>query len=283
MDQELHIKKMDKFINRFILRSSVFVEYSAFPFGFCDLVSKGEKNSKLTYDHEYFNFTKSTKTLKSIRTLLKIGHNEDVIILLRSMFENYLSTRYLNENEEYIDQLITHPLNIITAHFNVNNEGEIYNRMGEKVGDILNPSYFKTGKDKDYYFLFYGFLSPFSHSNFGIADCYLNENFQFTIEKENYHILARFFTLFVFTKIFEHIVTVEGEEFKDSRNEIESYNLVEESIKYQDELIPLIIDEYNNVTDDVQKHYVKNMKKMLKKMRKSLREELGDVKKDFLN
>ncbi|MDU9693624.1 DUF5677 domain-containing protein [Priestia aryabhattai] len=278
-----HEEKLDKYINKFIRRSRDFVEYAAHPYGMADLLHRGERNSKFTYDHEYFNFTKSTKTLISIKNLLGIGHNEDAIILIRSMFENYLSSRYLNENEEYIDQLVTHPLNLFAATYNVRENGEIYDRDNNKVGDLINPSAFKIGKDKAYYHLFYGFLSPFSHSNFGIADCYLNEHLMFTISKINYPLLTRFFALFVFTKIFEHIVTVEGEEFINPRTEKECYKLVEESIKYQNELIPVLIEEYKPTENKNLKHYNKRMREMLKEMKKSLKEELGSVNKDFLN
>jgi hypothetical protein len=198
------------------------------------------------------------------------------------MFENYLSSRYLNENEDFIDQLITFPLNLFTATYNVNENGEIIDRSGEKVGELINPSGFKIGKDKLYYYKFYGFLSPFTHSNFGIVNYYLDEHLSFTVEKENYPLLVRFFVLFVFTKIFEHIVTVEGEEFINQRTEKECYKLVEDSIKFQDKLIPLLIDEFKSNDENV-KFYNKRMREMLKEMKKSLREELGSVKKDFLN
>jgi len=65
---------------------------------------------------------------------------------------------------------------------------------------------FKTGKVEQYYYTFYGFLFPFAHSNFGVVNYYLDEHFRFTVEKVNYPILDRDFTLFVFTMIFEHIV-----------------------------------------------------------------------------
>lgn len=283
MSKDLYMKKLDKLINKFIFRSRDFVDYAAHLYGYNEMLMTGETNSKFTYDHEYFNFTKSTKTLISIRELLKMGHNEDALILIRTMFENYLSSRYLNENEGFIDQLITFPLNLFFANYNIREDGEIFNRDGEKVGELMNPCGFKTGKDKQYYYTFYGFLSPFAHSNFGVVNYYLDEHFRFTVEKVNYPILVRFFTLFVFTKIFEHIVTVEGEDFLNKRTEKECYKLVEESIKFQDGLIPVLISSFQSKSDDTQyKHYNKRMREMLKAMRKSLKEELGSVKKDFL-
>lgn len=149
------------------------------------------------------------------------------------------------------------------------------------MGDIVNPSGFKSGKDKAYYYKFYGFLSPFANSNFGIIDCYLDELLHFTVEKENYPILVRFFVIFVFTKIFEHILTVEGEDFINPRTEKECYKLVQESIKFQDELIPTLIEEFKS-NNEKMKFFNKRMREMLKDMRKSLKGELGSVKKEFL-
>ncbi|MEH7740357.1 DUF5677 domain-containing protein [Bacillus subtilis] len=281
MNDDIYIKELDKLINKFIFRSRQFIEYAAHLYGFTDLMITGEKNTRFTYDHEYFNFTKSTKSLISISELLKIEHNEDVLILVRTMFENYLSSRYFNENENFIDQLITFPLNLFSAKYNVHGDGEIYNREGEKVGELVNPSGFKTGKDKNYYYIFYGFLSTFAHSNFGIVEFYLDEHLRFTIEKKNVPVLVRFFVLFVFTKLFEHIVTVEGEEFLDKRTETECYNLVRESLIFQNDLILVLIEEFQT-NDDAKKHYNKRMRTLLKEMRKSLREELRSLNKDFL-
>ena len=117
------------------------------------------------------------------------------------------------------------------ANYNIREDGGIYNWEGEKVGELTNPSGLKTGIDKQYYYKFYGFLSPFAHSNFGVVIYYLDEPFRFTVKKVNYPILVCFLALFVFTKIFEHIVTVEGEAFLNKRTEKECYKLVEESIK----------------------------------------------------
>jgi len=75
-DKAVYLEELDKLINKFILRSKEFIEYSAFPFGTFDAIGYGEVNSKFTYDHEYFNFTKSSKTLISIRkfvTYLKLN------------------------------------------------------------------------------------------------------------------------------------------------------------------------------------------------------------------
>ena len=277
MEEQVVIVSLNKIINKFILRSKAFVEYTAFPYGYVDLLQHGVKSSKLTSDHEYFAFVKSTKTLLSIRELLKLQNNEDVLILVRSIYENYLSCRYLNENEDKIDDFLTNPLNLFYANFIIDKEGRIFNRYKKIVGKQLNPTSFKTGKDKSYYYNFYGFLSTFSHSNFGISSCFLDENLSFTIYKENYPVLARIFTVFVFTKIFEHVVTVKGEDFINRKTEKLCYELVEESLLLQDVIFSQLIDEYKGQSESL-KHQNKRFREMFKGMKKSLREELGSVK-----
>ncbi|MBL5801140.1 DUF5677 domain-containing protein [Heyndrickxia sporothermodurans] len=159
---QLHTQKLDKLINKFILHSKRFVEWSAFSYGTADLFRHPEPNNKFTYDHEYFNFTKSTKSLVSIRALLKLNNNEDVLILVRSIFENYLSTRFLNENVDSFEEFTIVLLKLFTREYVYDRENNIIvDRNGNKIANgILNPSNFKLGKDKSYYPEFYGLLSP---------------------------------------------------------------------------------------------------------------------------
>jgi hypothetical protein len=278
MNEDQYIVSLDKLLNRFIFEAKKFVWYAAFPYGLADLIKENVKSNKLTYDYEYFAFTKSTKTLFSIKELLKIDNNEDALMLVRSIFENYLSARYLNENPEKIDNFLMHPVMLAVSHYIVD-EGIILNRNKEIIGRIENPSNFKIGKDKGYFYDFYGFLCTFSHSNFGISDCYLDHNFQFTLEKKNYLLLTRLFVIFVFTKIFEMVVTVEGEDFIDRRTEKNCYDLVEKSLKLQGEVFDFLILDYAPPEDDFYKYQFKKMREMFKAMKKSLKEELGSIKK----
>ncbi|MEH6948308.1 DUF5677 domain-containing protein [Bacillus sp. JJ634] len=229
-------------------------------------------------------FTKSTKTLISIRNLLKQECNEDVLILARSIFENYLSCRYFQENDEKIDSFIANPLGLALAHFNIkiNEEtkvAEITNRKNEVVGILENPATFKMGSDKKYYYPFYDFLCTFAHCNFGVLECYIQENGVYTVNKVNYTELARLITIFTFSKIFEAVVTVEGEEFLDVRHKKRCYQLIIESIKLQEQAFDALIARYQTDEDELYKHRNKRMREMLKAMKKSLKEELGSVRK----
>lgn len=273
------VNRLDKLLNKLILQSNRFIEYAAFPYGLFDLVTYQKTSIKLVYDYEYFVFTKSTKTLMAIRKLLKNGFNEDILILVRSIYENYLSCRYLHENEDQIDDFIANPLNIALAHFNISPSGEIFDRKKNKVGMVENPNAFKMGMDKKYYYDFYDYLSRFAHCNFGIFDSYLVENQNFTSKKIGHEIESRLFALFAFTKVFELVVTVEGEDFIDRRTEKNCYELTKESIQTQETIFDLCIKELSDSNEDTFKFGNRRMKEMLKNMRKSLKEELGSIKK----
>lgn len=278
-----YIDRMDKLIKKFVFESRKFVQFSCFPYGLHDLIAVNEKNTKLGYDFEYFSFTKSTKTLISIKKLLDEKQNEDVMILLRSIFENYLSTRYFQENPGKIDEFISNPVQIALRHYIVKEKGVIFDRDNIEVGkQSSGPSGYKIGKDKKYFTSFYDILSRYAHCNYGLIDHYLDMP-SYTFTKENNPVLIRLFVLFVFTKLFESVVTVEGEDHKDRRSEETCYELVKDSLTMQDELFAYFIDFFkSNNEQEYLKFQNKYMKELMKNMQKSLREPVGSVDKSFL-
>lgn len=77
----------------------------------------------------------------------------------------------------------------------------------------------------------------------------------------------------VFTKIFESIVTVEGEDFHTSYLEKECYKLVEEVTEFIIYFLEYFSKyECKDVNPELNKH-----------MKKSLKEELGSATQEFLN
>lgn len=271
-------KELDSLINSLIHQSRDFTWYACYNYGERTYQLTGKKTAAFSYDYDYFNFVKSTKTLISIRSLLKLKSNEDIFILIRSMFESYLSARYFQEHDELVDEFIFSPTYLALAYYNINTEGFIVNRDKEIIGELLNPSKFKIGSDKKYYNDFYAFLCMFAHANYGIRNCYLERSL-YKLDKENYPILVRLFTIFVFTKLFESIVTVEGEDFLNPQKEKKCYKLVKDSIKLQKEIFDDVIKAYDSQTDEFTKFKNKRMKEMLKNMKKSLDEEIGSVSK----
>jgi hypothetical protein len=278
------LKQCDKLINRFIFESQKFVWYAAFQYGKLNYLISGEKSAHFVYDFEYFAFTKSTKTLLSIKALFKSNKNEDVLILLRSIFENYISCRYYNENDEMADNFIFAPVFLSNRMFVMDDKGQIIDRDKNKINvNIIDPKKLKLGKDKTYFYDFYDLLCRYAHCNYGIVNNYLDEKHQFTLDKNNEPLLTRLYVIFVFTRLFEHVVTVDGEDFVDRRTEKRCYKLVEDSLDFQKEIFDKFISFYSVKNNDSKDLFKKWMKEMLKNMKKANNEEVGSVIKNQTN
>lgn len=274
------IMRCDKLINKYILRGNAFVWYACFQYGAANALMDRDQKVYFISDFQYFVFTKSTKSLMSIRTLLHDGKTEDVLIILRSMFEGYLASRFIEEN--YDEQLLNDFLFVpqLIAHRKIIYNGQNAFDRDKNIIEFIqrNPSQMRLGKDKAYFFEFYDYLCNYAHCNYSILDCYLNENGLFTCEKETNRLLVRVLVLFVYTKIFENVVTVEGEDFLDTRTEKECYKLVKEATIFLHERL----DSFSKYDSDVNAELNKHMRSMFKNMRKSLKEEVGSLSKDFL-
>ena len=145
-----------------MLRGRGFIDYACFPYGQYNAMISGEPDAHFISDFQYFVFTKSIKTLESIRTLLAMEHMEDVLILLRTTFEGYLASRFIDE--EYDSALLNDFIFVpqLIAHRKVIYEKEAArDRYSKELIDFIqrNPSQLKLGKDKAY---FSDFLHPYS-------------------------------------------------------------------------------------------------------------------------
>ena len=223
MDEKEALKASHKLINRFILKSKSFCDCYCVPDGLSDIlmsfnatgsVHKDEKfSNKLGYDYDYFAFVKSTKTLIALKTLLNdktYCFNEDCFMLIRSIFENHIMNRYVrehididNEKEAIISKFLINPLAVTFNHFTLQGN-QIFDDVGNKTGKIPMPASYKMGKENEYYSYFYQFLCQYTHCSFGALTCYFDDHF-YTYHKNNFQLLCLFFSLFVFTKIYEGV------------------------------------------------------------------------------
>ena len=283
MDKQEEIKKCDKLINRFILRSKKFIEYACFQYGKYKCMLGKKPDAEFISDFQYFVFTKSTKSLESIRKLLDIGHTEDIFILSRTMFEGYLASRYIDEeyDEAFLNDFIFVP-QLISQRKVIYDGKNARTRDRKEIIDFIqrNPSDMKLGKDKNYFYDLYGFLCDFAHCNFSTVYYYIDKHGLFTCDNVINEFLVRVIVLFIYTKLFESIVTIEGEDFINQKEEQACYKLVEDATKF----LFVQLDYFSkydckSVGTELNKH----MKKMFKEMKKSLKEEIGSVKKDFLS
>lgn len=272
----------NKLINRFLLHGKKFVDYSCFQYGKLSTIVGGEKSDAYIDDFQYFVFTKSIKTLESIRALLKIGNVEDVLILLRTTFEGYLAGRYMSEeyDRKLLEDFIFVPT-LISMRKVIYENNIAKDRETSELIEFMqrNPSQLKLGKDKAYFYDLYAFLCNYAHCNYSVIPYYLDETEMFTYAKKDNYELAKTLVLFVYTKLFENIVTVKGEDFYSPREEKECYKLVKEATVFlYNDLDALSKYNSDEANDELNNH----MKKMFKNMKNSLKEEIGSVDKGFL-
>lgn len=222
-----------------------------------DVPKKVLYSTKLSYDYDYYAFTKSTKTLQAILLLLKDRQyffNEDVMILVRSIFENHILSRYFRE---YIDS-----------------EGDRDRVINDFIQNPLGVS-----------------LGFFTKEGLNVKN-HNGGNFYF--DKCSFRLEALEFTLFAFTKIYEGVVTVEGENFESETVENNYYDLAYDSLELQDDIFEYLIGKYesfavNKDTAVISLYFDKEnaskrnltMKSMLIKMKESLGDkEIGSVVKE---
>lgn len=282
-NEKVYIGQCDKIINKMILRGKKFVDYGCFSYGSLNYMISGEVDSRFIDDFQYFVFTKSTKSLVSIRTLAKIGHFEDVFILLRSMFEGYLASRFIDEK---FDMSLLNDF-LFIPHFLAQRK-VIYecknNLVKDREGNVFpyvqrNPSKLELGKDKGYMYDLYDILCNYAHCNYAIHNCYVDDQGIFSCDSRNDELLVKVLTTFVYIRLFECVVTVEGEDFLNANEEKQCYNLVKETNVWLD----IVLEMLGNQTWDDENNYLnKYMKRLFKNMRKALLEELGSVDKSFL-
>jgi len=230
---------------------------------------------------EHLLMVQEQAELGSIRELLRLGHVEDVFIILRTSFEGYIASRYIDEeyNTDILNDFIFIP-QLIAARKIIYQNGKAVERGTQEIIEYIqrNPSDMKLGRDKRYFYDFYAFLCNYAHCNFSIINEFIDDG-QFSCDKSDNIYMAKVMTLFVYIKLFESIVTVEGEDFLNSREEKECYKLVRESTKFiYDRLEEFSKYNCKTASDELNRH----MRNMFKNMRSSLKEEVGSIKKDFL-
>ncbi|MBE6022238.1 MAG: hypothetical protein E7231_03260 [Cellulosilyticum sp.] len=252
-------------------------------------------------DFDFYALTKSTKTLRAILFINQehnYNFNEDTFILIRSIFENYLFSRYYDNQEDskqLFKDFLSNPLELMIGNLYILNKSIVKRQDNKQVGKIITgPKDFLLGLDSTYYSMFYSFLCSFSHCNFSNISSYIHE-YIFTLNKNIYRIESLLFTLFTFTKLLEEIITVDGESFIDDSNEKHFYDLVYDSLQIQHKIFSYLITKYsypqteepiiylylkaNNSDPSNYNSRHKQFKKMLIKMKNSLKDNIGDLDK----
>lgn len=303
-----------KLIKRLISKSRKFCGISCVPDGLIEILSiysktgvvfqESKYSKKLSYDYDYFTFAKSTKSLLAIHQLLKSKEytfSEDCFMLIRSIFENHIFSRYLRENidddekrKELVDNFLLAPLGISFDYYESRGRRGVFTKNNEKVGDIKNPRSVIIGKEIDYYDYLYPFLCQYTHCSYGAISCYFSPG-GFTYDGHKFLLLTYLLTIFVFTKIYEGVITVNGEDLVDTKTMKSYYDLAYDSLELQIKVMKFLIEYYEDKpqeqVDYVLEKYIgeeeidnSNLKvsRMLKKMKESLFDnEIGSLDKNI--
>lgn len=309
-DRELLFEEAHKMMNKLILRSKTFCDFNSVPDALVDILmfysqtghipEKLLYSNKLSYDYDYFAFTKSTKSLIAIKELLKnkqYNFNEDSFMLIRSIFENHIMSRYVREHididserKNIIEKFIINPLAVTFNYFTLEGN-KIINNKGEKNGQIIMPYRYKMGYEERYYSDLYQFLCQYTHCSFGALICYY-DNELYTYRKENFRLLTLLLAIFCFTKIYEGVVTVNDEDLGDSIEEKRFYDTAYDSLELQLKLIDYLIDYYSSkekeICNIILEKYLgeasyDNMDKKVVEMLKKLKDSIFDYEIGSLN
>ncbi|QNO17865.1 hypothetical protein [Caproicibacterium amylolyticum] len=259
------ISMCSKLVNRLIMKSRNFCNISCVPDGLMDILKiysatgviedDSKYSSKLSYDYDYFAFAKSTKTLLAIHQLLlckDYNFSEDCFALIRSIFENHILSRYVRENiddnekqKEVVDNFVLAPLGVSFDYYESHGRSGIFTKNNEKVGDIKNPRSIIMGKEKDYYDQLYPFLCQYTHCSYGAISCYFSPS-GFTYTGHKFLLLTYLLTIFVFTKMYEGVITVNGEDLVDNKTMKSYYDLAYDSLELQIKVMDILIEYYRD-------------------------------------
>lgn len=258
------ITQCRKLMNRYIIESKTLFQVIGVPDGLLNILRKLRNSNfnendlldiRLSYDYDYFVFAKSTKTLIAIRHLLSCSDyclTEDCYTLIRSIFENHIVSRHLRDNidieekkETIIKDYIVAPLGLSFDSYYRDKGKTIKDKNNDKVGNERTPRSATDSSELAYYDLLYPFLCQYTHCNFSIAPEYLGEGgFSINTKKDD-RLMVYALTIFAYSKVYEGIVTVEGEDFFDDKHKKRCYNLAYDSIELQMKVLDYLIEYYD--------------------------------------
>ena len=279
------LKDYAGYFERFLSHSEAFIARTCRRTGSKERIERGEVDYHYINDYRYFTFTKNTRLLRSCYTLLKEGCYEEVICLCRTMFECYLSARYVDEcfDPDLIRDMIVVPLEIARRTVIPNdNSDQIYHRETNELLDFQqrSPNTMHLGKDKRYFFDLYALLCSYVHCNFSQVLSYLDEDQeQFVLYTDNNAELAHILPLFLFYKNFESTVLLEQVLFPSEQEEAECCALIEEVTVFLYERFSQLSASWEGCYGP---YADKHTRKLFSYMKVSLKEQLGRVDKSFV-
>ena len=272
-------KEYQPYYGELLTQSQKYVEKSRVRGSFQRVLS-GESDPRFILDYRNYAFAKATRTLSAVLSVLEKGCYEEAIILSRSIFECYLSSRYFDENFdlELLQDMVVTPTAINQGQY-VHKSGTVIDR---KTGDTVeynlrNPDAMSVGKDKSYYYDLYYRMCEVAHCNIAMVGPYLDDHGNFTLYSDENREAAHVLSLFVFSKLFESVVLIESNVFEKEPEE-------KACVDFFMDLTGFLFDKLNAFYDSQPDTDAgKDWRKLLRSMMTSLKEQLGRVDKSFVN
>ena len=170
-------------------------------------------------DFLIFCTTKSFKTIKAVNSLIENGFFEDALILLRTVYESYITISYLIKNPIRVNDLLQGKLcySLGCLEKMVDDRGKtVYkkfiNTKNNKVIDldITIAQIAQMGKysiDGEIHKFLYKFLSEYIHPNMVAHDSYIDtEQGRFSYEKHDNFLLSMWLSVYLTTIILFEII-----------------------------------------------------------------------------
>lgn len=108
-------------------------------------VFKSEKTLEADVHHDYILFciTKSLKSIKAAFLLLSEGYFQDCLVVLRTVYENYLNSSYLFKNPTKTEDIVIKKLGLASGTYSL-----VRNEKGKIIRDKLKDN--NTGTIKNF-------------------------------------------------------------------------------------------------------------------------------------
>lgn len=179
------------------------------------LAFNDHQRAYLIHDWCSFCMTKSCQSLATITLILKAGYPEDALILLRSVYECYLSTVFVLNNPDRIDDFIQKPVGILTGRYHhpetknkrINYKRIIVKETGEVIPYSVTIRQLAKGSpyasDIKLYDVLYLFLSEMVHPHIVNSGNYRDDvdGWYFCHRQKHDDIVPWILTLYIYTLI----------------------------------------------------------------------------------
>lgn len=182
--------------------------------------------------YQMFCLTKTFRTIDSIFLLIHNNISDDVLSLIRTVYENYLHIIYLSKHPDKFDDLFVAPIGIEAGHFEYekNNTGKVNHRIiidkktGKKFKGHISTRLMAEAsdfpEDVELYDIFYSHLSVFIHPvSKTIFDYFDFKDYSFMNYKQSNTTAPLLFTMFIsvitLQEILKNIEQIPSKEQKD--------------------------------------------------------------------